>query len=89
VPTLELDVPTVGLWTLVLNIPVGDQWFKLYREGEGEVPRTNLGQGIDFPTVILRCLYESFKLNRASYTSPSNSSHSFSINILSFDSDNL
>jgi hypothetical protein len=66
-----------------------ENWFKLYRDGKGEVPRTYLGQGIDFPTVILRCLYESFKLIRARLTSPSNSSHSFSINILSFDSNNL
>ena len=39
-----------------------ENWFKLYRGGEGEVSRTILGQSIDFTNVILRCLYESFRL---------------------------
>lgn len=78
-PTWDLDVPTVELWTLLLSIPVGDQCTFIRTKkidsscivaGGRGMPPTNLGQGIDFPTVILRCLYESFRLIRVRFTSP-------------------
>ena len=66
-----------------------ENWFKSYKGGEGGLPCTNLGQGIDFPTVILSCLCESFKLIQARFSSPSNNSNSLNITIPSFDSNNL
>ena len=63
--------------------------FKLYRGGEWEVPLTILGQSIDFPTVILRCLYESFRLISGEVHFPLKQFNSLNITILSFDSNNL
>ena len=96
-PTLELYVLVVGLWTLVLNIPVGDKCTFICTKKIGSscigARRERCLVRIWARVLTFRLwffiVYEFFRVIQARFYSSSNSSHFFNTPILSFDSNKL